>query len=141
MIGQQSGVPRVLLPHCVAVAMDVNTGQPCFKHYLWSASVSYLFAPSTRAIYCSCLRIDPTKLEATNAVLISLPLHCRRVCCVLVSCYGFTSPWYRVGEKAIQRIGLAVPSNDANTGDIEAPLQSFTQMRDGLKDIQAQVSS
>lgn len=45
----------------------------------------------------------------------------------------------RVGEKAIQRIGLAAPSNDANTGDIEAPLQSFTQMRDGLKDIQAQV--
>lgn len=46
----------------------------------------------------------------------------------------------RVGEKAIQRIGLAAPSNDANTADIGAPLQSFTQMRDGLKEIQAQVS-
>lgn len=46
----------------------------------------------------------------------------------------------RVGEKAIQRIGLAAPSNDANTGDIEAPLHSFSQMRDGLKEIQAQVN-
>lgn len=45
----------------------------------------------------------------------------------------------RVGEKAIQKIGLAVPSNDANTGDIEQPLNSFVQMRDGLKDIQTQV--
>lgn len=45
----------------------------------------------------------------------------------------------RVGEKAIQRIGLSAPSNDANTGDIVQPLQSFAQMRDGLKDIQAQV--
>lgn len=47
----------------------------------------------------------------------------------------------RVGEKAIQRIGLAAPSNDANTGDIEQPLHSFVQMRDGLKDIQAQVTT
>ncbi|CBJ33631.1 conserved unknown protein [Ectocarpus siliculosus] len=46
---------------------------------------------------------------------------------------------YMVGEKAILKIGLAAPSNDANTGDIEQPLHSFVQMRDGLKDIQAQV--
>lgn len=45
----------------------------------------------------------------------------------------------RVGEKAIQKIGLAAPSNDANTGDIEQPWNSFVHMRDGLKDIQAQV--
>lgn len=45
----------------------------------------------------------------------------------------------RVGEKAIRKIGLAVPSNDANTGDIEQPWNSFVHMRDGLKDIQTQV--
>ena len=44
-----------------------------------------------------------------------------------------------MGEKAIQKIGLAAPSNDANTGDIEQPWNSFVHMRDGLKDIQAQV--
>lgn len=45
----------------------------------------------------------------------------------------------RVGEKAIQTFGLAVPSNDANTGDISQPLNSFLHMREGLKEIQAQV--
>lgn len=44
-----------------------------------------------------------------------------------------------MGEKAIQKIGLAAPSNDANTGDIEQPWSSFVHMRDGLKEIQAQV--
>lgn len=63
------------------------------------------------------------------------------VCCFFAwSWPGFASARARVGERAIQRIGLAAPSNDANTGDIVAPLQSFAQMRDGLKDIQAQVS-
>lgn len=64
--------------------------------------------------------------------------------CVLL-CFGHTphTPFVggRVGEKAIQKIGLAAPSNDANTGDIEQPLHSFVQMRDGLKDIQAQVTT
>jgi len=45
----------------------------------------------------------------------------------------------RLGEKTIQKIGLAAPSNDANTGDIVQPWNSFVHMRDGLKDIQAQV--
>lgn len=44
-----------------------------------------------------------------------------------------------MGEKAIQTFGLAAPSNDANTGDISQPLNSFVHMRDGLKEIQAQV--
>lgn len=52
------------------------------------------------------------------------------VCCCVVD---------RVGEKAIQTFGLAAPSNDANTGDISQPLNSFVHMRDGLKEIQAQV--
>ncbi|CAM9539661.1 unnamed protein product [Ascophyllum nodosum] len=52
---------------------------------------------------------------------------------------GFKEWKRRVGELAIQKIGLVTPSNDANTGDIGKPLQSFAQMRDGLKDIQAQV--
>lgn len=55
------------------------------------------------------------------------------------SYYGRSVLFHRVGEKAFQRIGLVTPSNDANTGDIGQPLQNFAQMRDGLKDIQAQV--
>lgn len=50
-----------------------------------------------------------------------------------------TSEPSRLGEKTIQKIGLAAPSNDANTGDIVQPWNSFVHMREGLKDIQAQV--
>lgn len=69
---------------------------------------------------------------------------CRcRCCCHCCCCRGrgsINQSVGRVGEKVIQGIGLAAPSNDANTGDIEHQWNSFALMRDGLKDIQAQVS-
>lgn len=89
--------------------------------------------------------IDDSAASLVERFLVLTPPHRSMTCsprvmlsCCLCRCGGDNRP-VRVGEKAILKIGLAAPSNDANTGDIEQPWNSFVHMRDGLKDIQAQV--
>jgi hypothetical protein len=54
---------------------------------------------------------------------------------------GFKDWKRRVGEKAIQRMGLASANQDENTGNLDGPLHNFNQLRDTLRDMQAQIAN
>eukprot|EP00953_Heterococcus_sp_UTEX-ZZ885_P012098 6952-Heterococcus_DN1.PRE.1 len=52
---------------------------------------------------------------------------------------GFKDWKRRVGETALQKIGLATASNDENSANIDAPLANFTNIRESLLVVQAQI--